>query len=336
MESRCAYPVISAMTPAGEILRDRILRAGPISFHEFMECALYHPSHGYYCRPASSSEGPFGAGGDYFTAEQIQPVFGLLVASGIRNLFGRPGAPVNPHVVELGAGRGEMAFAFGEWPYHPVEILRPYLPPRIAGLIFANEFFDALPVDLAVREGECFRERRVSWDGRRFIWIRGEPAPEAGARYLEEFVLPVAEGAVVEIGLAALDQFRRAAAALDAGFFLVIDYGYDRRELARFPAGTLLSYRRHQASDDVLSDPGERDITAHVNFTALKQCAAACGLRLLREESLAAFLLRAGEPDQFASVLDGADERESLRRRLQLKTLLFGMGETFRVLLWEK
>jgi len=324
------------MTPIAEILRGRILRSGPISFQEFMECALYHPRLGYYCRPATMPGGPFGAGGDFFTAEQIQPVFGLLVASEIRNLFGRAGFSGSPEVVELGAGRGEMAPALREWLYHPIEVVSPILPANITGLIFANEFFDALPVELAVREGGRFREMRVAWDGRRFVWARGGPVSEAGARYLEEFAMPVAEGALVEVGLVALDHFRRAAAALHSGFILVIDYGYDRREIVRFPAGTLLSYRRHQASDDVLCDPGDRDITAHVNFTALKDCGAECGLRLVREESLAAFLLRAGETDQFASVLDAADQRESLRRRLQLKTLLFGMGETFRVLLWEK
>jgi len=324
------------MTPIAEILRDRILRCGPISFPDFMEYALYHPDLGYYRRPALLSRDPFGAAGDFYTAEQLQPVFGLLVAREIRHLFCGPGAPVNPQVVELGAGRGEMAAAFREWRYHPVEVAVPHIPAPVTGLIFANEFFDALPVEVAVRAGGTFIEMRVGWDGRNFVWRRGGAVTEDSARYLDDFVMPVSEGAWVEAGLAALDHFRRAAAALHPGFFLVIDYGYDRRELVRFPAGTLMSYRRHQASDDVLRDPGERDITAHVNFTALKQCAAECGLSLLREESLMAFLMRAGQSDQFAFVLDAADERESLRRRLQLKTLLFGMGETFRVLLWEK
>ena len=94
-----------------------------------------------------------------------------------------------------------------------------------------------------------------------------------------------------------------------------------------------MAYRRHTAREDVLEEPGERDITAHVNFTALQECGAACGLRTERFETLAQTLLLAGEPDQFAAALDAAGPGEQLRRRMQLKTLLFGMGETFRSLL---
>jgi SAM-dependent MidA family methyltransferase len=93
-----------------------------------------------------------------------------------------------------------------------------------------------------------------------------------------------------------------------------------------------MGYRRHMAREDVLEDPGERDITAHVNFTALEECGAACGLRRERFETLARTIVTAGEGDQFAAAL-GSAPAEELRRRMQLKTLLFGMGETYRVLL---
>src|SRR5207302_3051873 len=106
-----------------------------------------------------------------------------------------------------------------------------------------------------------------------------------------------------------------------------------RAESVRFPAGTLMGYRRHTASADVLQDPGERDITSHVNFTALEERGSARGLRKERFETLAQTLLTSGEADQFAAALEGGSPAEELRRRMQLKTLLFGMGETFRVLL---
>ena len=86
----------------------------------------------------------------------------------------------------------------------------------------------------------------------------------------------------------------------------------------------------------MLEDPGARDITAHVAFSAVEAEARRCGFEVLRFENLASLLLRAGEPDQFAAALAAPDERESLRLRMQLKTLLFGMGETFRVLLLRK
>jgi SAM-dependent MidA family methyltransferase len=97
-----------------------------------------------------------------------------------------------------------------------------------------------------------------------------------------------------------------------------------------------MAYRRHMAREDVLEDPGERDITAHVNFTALEESGAACGLRKERFETLARTILTAGEADQFAAALNSGPRGhpdDELRRRMQLKTLLFGMGETYRVLL---
>ena len=109
-----------------------------------------------------------------------------------------------------------------------------------------------------------------------------------------------------------------------------MDYGYTRSEAVRFPLGTLMGYRRHTALEDVLQEPGLRDITSHVNFTALQEPGALRGLRTESLSTLAQVLLAAGEPDQFAAALGPGND---LRRRMQLKTLLFGMGETFRVLL---
>jgi SAM-dependent MidA family methyltransferase len=126
------------------------------------------------------------------------------------------------------------------------------------------------------------------------------------------------------------------AAALTKGYALSVDYGFTRAESVRFPAGTLMGYRRHTARDDVLADAGLRDITAHVNFTALEESGAACGFATVRFETLARTLLAAGEADQFAAALGAGGAEEELRRRMQLKTLLFGMGETFRALLQKK
>src|ERR1035441_2168206 len=103
------------MTALGELLAEEISARGPIPFRRFMEAALYHPEHGYYRRPRD----PFGKHGDFFTAEQIQPVFGILMAARIRQLRREMGEPRKFTVVELGAGRGEMAEALSEWRYVP-------------------------------------------------------------------------------------------------------------------------------------------------------------------------------------------------------------------------
>ncbi len=320
------------MTPAGEILRDEIARSGPLSFRRFMEVALYHPEHGYY----RGGHDPFGASGDFFTAEQVQPVFGILIGQCVRRLAGLMGDPAGFTVVELGAGRGEMAAALADFHYVPVEAGMTDWPERFTGVVFANEFFDALPVHVAVRRGGGFREMLVGFEGGRFAWVEGGGVTGALAEYVDALAQPLGEGELVEVNLDALAWIDEIARRLERGFLFVIDYGYVAAELARFPSGTLMSYRRHMAIEDVLAEPGHRDITAHVPFTPLQERARARGLETVRLERLAQTLLRAGEADQFAAALAGGGETEVLRRRLQLKTLLFGMGETFRTLIARK
>jgi SAM-dependent MidA family methyltransferase len=319
------------MTPLSTLIRDEIARDGPISFRRFMELALYHPLYGYYRRERD----PFGKQGDFYTAEQLQPAFGILVAARIRAMFEELGRPEGFTVVELGPGRAEMRHAFSEWQYVPVD-LGGALPARFCGVVFSNEFFDALPVEVAVCRGGGFCEMRVGWNGSRFTWKEAGPVSAEAADYVARYLPPREEGDLVEINLEALAWTERIAASLDRGFVLTIDYGYTRRESVRFRCGTLMSYRRHTALEDVLEDPGGRDITAHVPFTALEERGKCCGLEPRRFETLARMLLAIGERDQFAEVLAARDAVDESRRRLQLKTLLFGMGETFRVLMQQK
>jgi SAM-dependent MidA family methyltransferase len=314
--------------PLAEILRDQIRRDGPISFQRFMESALYDPVHGYY----RWAHDPFGKHGDFYTAEQLQPVFGILMAARVRMLYEEMGAPPEFTVVELGAGRGEMAEAFSRWRYIPVDLAQGALPGRFRGVVFCNEFFDALPVEAVCYRAGCHRELRVGWN-ERFVWTEGGVARDELADYLRRYFPPPEEGAQYEVSLEALHWMERIARALEAGFVITIDYGYTRAESMRLPSGTLMSYRRHLADEAVLDDPGGKDITAHVCFTALEEYGAHIGLEAVRFETLAQTLLAAGEPDQFAAALAASTEAEELQRRLQLKNLLFGMGETFRTLI---
>jgi SAM-dependent MidA family methyltransferase len=316
------------VTPLGELLRARIAQSGPIPFREFMDAALYHPEYGYYRK----TRDPFGKSGDFYTAEQLQPVFGILIAARIREMYREMGSPVDFPVVELGAGRGEMAEALAEWRYIPVEYGGD-LPRDIRGVIFSNEFFDALPVEAAVVIDGAPRQRLVGFDGDRLVWVTGDRVPDAVEDYWKKFC---PRATVFEVNLEALAWIDRIAGALREGFHFTIDYGYVTSEHIRFPEGTLMSYRRHAASEDVLSDPGERDITAHVPFSALEERGATCGLRTVVRETLAQTLLHAGEADHFAAALAAPAAQEEQMRRLQLKSLLFGMGETFRTLIQRK
>jgi SAM-dependent MidA family methyltransferase len=314
------------VTPLAEILRAEIERGGPISFYRFMDAALYHPEHGYYRR----ARDPFGKDGDFFTASQLQPVFGILIAARIRSLCRQMGEPSDFTVVELGPGRGEMAeFLIAAGLRYLAIPLDGELPQSLRGVVFSNEFFDALPVHRAVWTGGEIRESMVGWREGCFVWVDGDPVAREVREYIERY-LPASSGRLsAEVNLDAVRWMERIARSLESGYVFTIDYGYTAREAKRFPDGTLMSYRRHTPSEDVLADPGERDITAHVCFPALE----GRGLETVRFETLAGALLAAGEADQFAAALAGPDET---RRRLQLKTLLFGLGETFRTLLQKK
>lgn len=296
-----------------------------MKFSEFMERALYAPETGYYAR----GRDPFGREGDFFTAAQMQPVFGRLVAAAL--------AEWEPaRILDWGGGRGEMRESLARVAEYVLVERGAAGPAAKSGTaIFANELFDALPVDVARRgEDGVWREMRVMEEGGRCEWregdeLRGEwleyargiedHLPEDGCWWIE---LPVEYGAV-------LDAMTRAA---PDGKILAIDYGYTARELLRFPRGTLMSYRRHRAVDDVLKAPGEQDITAHVAWTRLEEEAARRGWRKTRMETMASLLLREGEKDAFESALAG--DREKMTQ--QLKTLMFGMGESFQAMLLER
>lgn len=291
-----------------------------------MEVALYHPEHGYYRKLRS----PFGPEGDFYTAEQMQPVFGRIVAQFLRALAAEAEMS-SLTVVELGAGRADLKHALAEFRYIPVDIGYGELPDRIEGVVFTNEFFDVVPIDLLVRRGNALLQRRVGFESGRFAWVDG-PAISSDA----VDAVPDEEDGIRETQGHRVEWLRNMAERLASGFIVTIDYGYTSRERIRFPQGTLMSYHRHQASDDVLADPGLRDITAHVDFTALRRAGEQMGLETIRFESLASMILRTGEADQFAEALAAATEAERTRYALQLKSLLFGMGETFRVLVQKK
>ncbi len=149
------------------------------------------------------------------------------------------------------------------------------------------------------------------------------------------------EGQLAEASLEACDWITEIARRLERGFLLTIDYGHEAVDLfdAHHMAGTALAYCGHDANEDFYAAPGEQDLTAHVNFTALRQWGERAGLETVGLTSQMAFLLALGKGNEFEDLYeDGMDEADRLRARLQLKTLIFpeGMGERFQVLIQQK
>jgi SAM-dependent MidA family methyltransferase len=298
------------------LIADEIRRSGPMRFDRFMELTLYHPELGYYRR---GGRDPFGRSGDFYTASQLQPVFGRVAARAIEEFRETLGSPQGFTVVEPGAGRAEMEPALRPFHYVPVEY-GTELPTGVTGVIFSNEFFDALPVRALDRDGNRWCERLVTVDGTSLVFT---PGPDYGPADPDD------ARESMELHEASLDWMRRIARSLERGYVLTIDYGYTAREVVRFPRGTLMSYRSHRAFEEVLQNPGEQDITSHVPFDLLRAEGERAGLRTEYFETLSQFLLRLGERDRFAEFVAGGEE-------LHLKTLLYGMGETFRVLVQSK
>ena len=125
--------------------------------------------------------------------------------------------------------------------------------------------------------------------------------------------------------------------SISRGFLLAIDYGYTRAEqLAGRHRGTLMAFRRHSASPDPYQAPGEQDLTAHVNFTALAAAAERTGMQVHSLVTQSQFLMSIGEKNQFADVFENCRlPQERAKVALQLKHLITpaGMGESFQVLI---
>jgi SAM-dependent MidA family methyltransferase len=323
------------MTEAGEFIRSEIRAHGPMRFSRFMELALYHAQFGYYRRGRKV----FGREGDFYTASQLQPVFGRLLAQAFENFH----APAQPDgrviVADWGAGQSDLRESLISCDYRAVDVGRDEIPESFRGIVFANELVDALPVDVARREDGVWREWRVASKDDGFVWANGNALDGEWLEYAQRAAREArweSDAAIVELPVVLQTCLEHIDRRLERGWIVLLDYGYTARELMRFPQGTLMAYRKHRAYDDVLAMPSESDITAHVPFDELRRRTRALGWNESRFETMGRFLLRTGEGDQFAAALAASSEAESVRLRLQLKSLLFDIGEMFRAIVWEK
>lgn len=353
-------------------LAGRIAAYGPITFAEYMEACLYDPAHGYYSRPERTRFA------DYYTSVDVHPIFGRLLARQLEQMWRVLDRPAQFVVAESGAGVGRLAehvldFAaarlpefYGALHYVAVErsparrashggALRVHLasghaessaeiPERIpTGCVLSNEMFDAMPVHRVLRHGGELREIYVGNAGGMLGDARGPLSTSRIADYFDRQGISLQEGQQAEAGLAACDWIADAGRRLDRGFALTVDYGYgyDARRLFRAerPRGTLLAYREHRVSEDYYAAPGEQDLTAHTNFTALEMWGKDGGLEVAGIVPQSRFLLALGKENEFADLYDpGQSETERLKAQMQLSTLIHpeGMGETFQVLIQRK
>jgi SAM-dependent MidA family methyltransferase len=202
-------------------------------------------------------------------------------------------------------------------------------------IIFANEFFDALPVEILSERGSL----RISEHDERFVETWSSASPRE-LEFLDHYGVHPQNGEHIEVPLVAQQYMTSIAQTIRRGFLVVIDYGYTREEqLAGRHRGTLMTYRQHSSSTNPYEAPGEQDITAHVNFTALAAASEQNGMHVQPLLTQSQFLLGIGEANQFADAFEEFRlPQERAKVALQLKHLVTpaGMGETFHVLVGSK
>jgi SAM-dependent MidA family methyltransferase len=205
----------------------------------------------------------------------------------------------------------------------------------IPTIIFANEFFDSLPVEILSTKGSL----RIDTRDNRFIETWAQPSPEE-LEFLDYYSVHPEPHERIEALLAAQQSMNQIAAGIQCGFFIAIDYGYTREEqLAGRHRGTLKAIRQHSISANPYEAPGEQDITADVNFTALAAAAEKQGMQTHKLITQSQFLMGIGEANQFADAFEDCRlPQERAKVALQLKHLVTpaGMGESFQVLVASK
>jgi len=216
------------------------------------------------------------------------------------------------------------------------------IPARIpVGCFFSNELVDALPVHRITVDGSALKEILVALREENFVDVLAPLSTCAISEYFAVQGIALGEGQHAEAGLEACDWISEIGRRLERGYVLTIDYGHPAADLFddHHMRGTLLAYQNHRASEDFYAAPGEQDLTAHVNFTALEAWGKRAGLETAGFTSQTAFLLALGQGNEFADLYDaGQTEADRARARLQLKTLIHpeGMGERFQVLIQQK
>ncbi len=348
-------------------LKDRIVRLiaaeGPISVADYMTLCLADPREGYYTRDEAGAD-QFGKKGDFVTAPEVSQMFGELLGLWCVDAWtGLLNKPATFHLIELGPGHGTLMEDalraarvapdfLAAARIHLVEIspsLKRKQRTALAGLdvvwhdsfdavpdgpflLLANEFFDALPIRQLVATPKGVAERRIGLDdagtGLRFGLT---PGPSPWAKLLPQSLAGAPEGSVIELSPASLLLIQSIAQRIvrRGGAALVVDYGPAASE----PGDSLQAMRRHK-KQSVLDDPGQADITAHVDFQALAKAAQAEGARALGPVAQGAFLQRLGIAERAGRLQEKADSQQSLDIALALRRLLAPeeMGTLFKAL----
>jgi len=344
------------------IIEDRILEGGGwMPFDEFMNAALYEPGHGYY-----ETRKPFGERGDFITAPTMGPWLSLAITDLICWGWEALGKPAQWHLLEQGGGEGELLLAVVKMLQNraivqPAEIITVERSGQMrqrqkkryedAGLsvfqadslksinslenciFFCNELVDAFPVRCFEWLSEHMVERGVTGTRQGVVWQSAREPLSDGPCIDPELISGWPEGYCSEWNPGLAGWQLDVASVMQRGYVFCVDYGYPKREYYRPQRyeGTLLAHSRHQTREDVLSAPGNMDITAHVDFSALHRAGLDHDLQGTVFMGQGAWM--AQSPSVQSHIEAMANTPEWARESANIKRLLmpFGMGELFKL-----
>ena len=350
---------MTEVSPLQSEIKRLIKSSGPMPVWRYMELCLLHPEHGYYV-----SRDPLGREGDFTTAPEVSQMFGELLGLWAASIWKTLGSPPLLRLIELGPGRGTMIAdalramrvlppLYQTLSVHLVEVnpvLRKKQEATLAGIrnvawhdridqvpdglsiIFANEYFDVLPVHQVVRRSTGWHERVVELDpnDQLVFGTAAYPTPRFEV-LLPPLVRAAPIGAVFEWRPDS-EIMKIASRVRDqGGAALIIDYGHLRSDAG----DTFQAIARHSFADP-LKNPGQADVTAHVDFQALARAAEDVGARVHGPVTQGEFLKRLGIETRAVTLMGKTTPEVSADIYAALKRLTDsgrgGMGSMFKVL----
>ncbi|WP_316633739.1 SAM-dependent methyltransferase [uncultured Flavobacterium sp.] len=345
-----------------EIITDRIRKEGAISFHDFMEMALYYPELGYY----NSAQNKIGSDGDFYTNANLSNAFGAMIGRQIEEMWQI--LEKKPfQIVEYGAGTGllchdildylkgnknlydNLSYCIIEKSTDMLEKQKKYLHekvswhnsileiPEINGCILSNELIDNFSVHQVIMT-EQLMEVYVDYSNG-FIEIL-KPANNELIDYFATLNVQLPKGFRTEVNLEAILWIKEIAQSLNKGYVITIDYGNTSSELYsnHRNCGTLICYNKHHTNNNPYQSIGYQDITSHVNFSALSHWGIQSGLKCSGITEQASFLLGLGikEYQNKSLQTSPANLTSALQESIINYRLLMDMGMKFKVLIQEK
>ena len=340
-----------------DLLIKEIKNNGPIPFSKFMDLCLYHPHLGYYRKAYL----PIGKGGDFYTSPCVHSIFGHTIA---RQIIEFIKAIENDDIflIEAGAGRGHLARDIGEYLkskniklkliiiephnlfreiqfrevkdfYSEVLFLNtPNELPSLNGIFYCNELFDSFPVEIIENIDDTIYQVYVDFEKGVFKEIL-LPLSDNIRNFLDFWNLEIPAGFRTEISPLSISFYEELLKKIKKGFSLIIDYGYTKEEFfeSHRRKGTLMCYKNHLADENPYELVGEKDITAHINFSMLSVVGESLSFETIGFTDQQYFLMGCGILEEIEILKNKLTQDEYEKEICKIKNLiLHSMGSIFK------